>query len=51
MAIAWQRMMTRLLAFFQTKDVSKWHWGKFHKDVAKQVPLGNHHLMAKLYNR
>jgi hypothetical protein len=48
---AWSRMLARLEEFFKTKDVQQWHWGLFHRDIAKQVPLGNHHIFGKLYNR
>ena len=48
---AWSRMLTHLEVFFKTKDVKMWQWGLFHRDIAKQVPLGNHPMFAKLYNR
>lgn len=47
----WQKTKEKLTEHFKTPDHSKWLWGKFHKDVTAQLPLGSHPILSKIYNR
>jgi hypothetical protein len=48
---AWLNMEKRLTEFFKTEDSSRWAWGKFHRDLMKQLPLGENPVLGWFYNR
>ena len=44
-------MITRLEEHFKTKDEKQWLWGKFHRDVTTQLPLGLNPFFSMFYTR